>query len=158
MAGYTRWSAADRDVQLVAITSVDPISGQAAGMTRIGTTVMIDVNQHVGAVELTPARGEQWYAERWKGTWRLCWRVSNNDAKVLTEPVEGQVRFGSSGPLELNGSVVAARAPLGFLPVTTAGRPDPAAAGEGAAVYDVDLHIPVWSDGAAWRDALGNAV
>lgn len=158
MSTYTRHPAGDRDVQLVAITSVDAGTGKASGLTRVGTTISIDVNQHVGAVELTPARGEQWYAERWKGTWRLCWRISNNDAKVLTEPVEGQVRFGSSGPLELNGSVVEARAPMRFLSVPTAGRPDAAAAGEGAAVYDTDLRKPVWSDGAVWRDALGNAV
>lgn len=38
----------------------------------------------------------------------------------------------------------------------TAGRPDPAEVGIGAAWYDTDLSLPIWSDGITWRDAFGN--
>lgn len=158
MVGYTRHSMHDRDVQVVAITSVDPLAGTAAGLTRVGTTLTIDVNQHVGAVELTPAKGEQWFVERWQGTWRLAWRVPFNDPKLLTETVEGQVRIGSVGPLELNGSHITARAPLAIAATTTAGRPPAAAAGAGAQMYDTTLNKPIWSDGTNWRDAAGTVV
>lgn len=40
----------------------------------------------------------------------------------------------------------------------TTERPDPAEAGVGAQIYDRTLHRPLWSDGAAWRDAVGNVV
>jgi hypothetical protein len=40
----------------------------------------------------------------------------------------------------------------------TADRPTPAAAGIGGAIYDSTLSKPIWSDGAAWRDATGTIV
>lgn len=144
MAGYTTHSAYDRDVQVVAITSVDPLAGVAVGLTRQGTSLQIDVHYHVGAVELTPARGEQWYVERCAGTWRLQSRLPFNDPKLLTEPVEGQVRLGSTGPLELNGSALVARAPL-VLPASGA------VAAPGALARAAGGR-PVWSDGTEWRD------
>lgn len=48
--------------------------------------------------------------------------------------------------------------PLHFPRFTTAARPNAAAAGDGAAIYDTDLNKPIWSDGAAWRDAAGTVV
>lgn len=41
---------------------------------------------------------------------------------------------------------------------TTLGRPPAAGLGMGATIYDTDLHKPLWSDGAVWRDATGTAV
>lgn len=38
----------------------------------------------------------------------------------------------------------------------TIDRPDPAEVGPGFQYYDTDLSIPIWSDGATWRDAAGN--
>jgi hypothetical protein len=40
----------------------------------------------------------------------------------------------------------------------TAGRPSAVQAGKGTGHYDSTLNKPIWSDGAAWRDAAGNAV
>ncbi|HEX2076075.1 MAG TPA: glycosyl hydrolase family 28-related protein [Longimicrobium sp.] len=37
-------------------------------------------------------------------------------------------------------------------------RPSAASVGAGAQYYDTRLRRPVWSDGEAWRDAMGNAV
>lgn len=37
-------------------------------------------------------------------------------------------------------------------------RPSAASVGAGAQYYDTRLRRPVWSDGQAWRDAMGNAV
>lgn len=41
---------------------------------------------------------------------------------------------------------------------TTAQRPTAAAAGVGGQFYDSTLTKPIWSDGTAWRDAMGTAV
>lgn len=41
---------------------------------------------------------------------------------------------------------------------TTAGRGNPVIAGAGAQRFDSDLGIPIWSDGAAWKNAAGVAV
>lgn len=45
-----------------------------------------------------------------------------------------------------------------FQTFTTAGRPSAVTLGAGARIYDTTLAIPIWSDGAVWRDALGTAV
>lgn len=45
-----------------------------------------------------------------------------------------------------------------FRVTNTAGRPSATAAGVGAQMYDSTLSKPIWSDGAAWRDAAGAAV
>jgi hypothetical protein len=45
-----------------------------------------------------------------------------------------------------------------FRVFATADRPTPASAGVGGAIYDSTLKLPVWSDGAAWRNAAGAAV
>lgn len=52
-------------------------------------------------------------------------------------------------------SVVAARPPGRLRVYTTAGRPSAVTAGAGASIYDSTLKKPLWSDGAAWRDAGG---
>jgi hypothetical protein len=44
------------------------------------------------------------------------------------------------------------------LAVPTAGRPAASSVPVGAMLYDTTLHVPVWSDGAAWRNAGGFAV
>lgn len=41
---------------------------------------------------------------------------------------------------------------------STANRPTAANAGAGAQGYDTTLGKPIWSDGTAWRDAMGNVV
>ncbi|PPE72727.1 hypothetical protein C3942_16900 [Solimonas fluminis] len=41
---------------------------------------------------------------------------------------------------------------------TTVARPSAVAYGEGVAFYDLTLKLPIWSDGAVWRDADGSAV
>ena len=41
---------------------------------------------------------------------------------------------------------------------TTAARPAAATAGAGAHMFDTTIGKPIWSDGAAWRDATGAAV
>ena len=41
---------------------------------------------------------------------------------------------------------------------TTTGRPSASTAGAGACYYDTTVSKPVWSDGSAWKDAVGTAV
>lgn len=41
---------------------------------------------------------------------------------------------------------------------TTAQRPTAASVGDGAQYYDTTTNMPIWSDGAAWRNALGVVV
>lgn len=45
-----------------------------------------------------------------------------------------------------------------YPPTTTGNRPSAVAAGAGAYMYDLTLHVPIWSDGAVWRNAAGGAV
>lgn len=40
----------------------------------------------------------------------------------------------------------------------TANRPSAVTVGVGSQFYDTTLHMPIWSDGAVWRDAMHNAV
>lgn len=112
-SGFSRHSASERDLQPIAITSVDPESRMAVGTTRNRTAVQVNCAYATGDTITVPAVGEQWYCERFNGEWRLYGRIPFNDATLNIEPVEGQVSVGSaSGPLELNGTEVRSNAPV----------------------------------------------
>ena len=107
--GFSRRSEAERDLQPVAIMSVDPASRTAVGITRNRVSITINCAYGTGDTITTPATGEQWYCERFAMEWRLYGRIPFNDATLSIEPEEGQVSVGSaSGPLELNGTEVRA--------------------------------------------------
>jgi hypothetical protein len=111
--GFSRHSTSERQLQPIAITSVDPESRIAVGTTRNRTTVQVNCAYATGDTITVPAVGEQWYCERFNGEWRLYGRIPFNDATLNIEPVEGQVSVGSaSGPLELNGTEVRSNAPV----------------------------------------------
>lgn len=93
--------------QPVAITSVDTTNRQAKALTRRGTEVTVDLSYHAGGVQVTPAVGEQWLVTMDVGPYyRLSSKLPTNAPEMTTQPVQGQVQVGSSGPLELNGSKV----------------------------------------------------
>jgi hypothetical protein len=48
--------------------------------------------------------------------------------------------------------------PIKPLSTTTAGRPAANTISAGGMMYDTTLKMPIWSDGAVWRDAASNAV
>lgn len=109
MTDFTRRTNLQRDLQPVAITSVDPISRTATGIARTRNSVHINCAYATGDTITVPAVGEQWYVERFDLEWRLYGRIPFNDATLNIEPEEGQVSVGSaSGPLELNGTEVRA--------------------------------------------------
>lgn len=106
-SGFSRRSASEREVQPVAIVSVDPTSRTAIGVTRVRSRVTINCAYATGDTITIPAVGEQWYCERIDMEWRLYGRIPFNDATLNIKPEEGQVSVGSaSGPLELNGPEV----------------------------------------------------
>jgi len=151
--------------QLVAIVAVDPINNKAYGMTRQKTQVTIDTRYLVGAVHITPTVGEQWYVKRRGMLWALDDKLPYNTDVLLNvadNPVQGQVQVGasggSSGPLQLNGSVINANAPLSVQAVATTERPDPASIPVGSHIYDTTLGQPIWTNGTKWTDSLGNEV
>ena len=111
--GFSRRSGSERDLQPVAIVSVDPTSRTASGMTRTRHTIRVNCSYATGDTITTPAVGEQWYVERFDMEWRLYGRIPFNDPTLAIEPEEGQVSVGSgSGPLELNGTEVRSNAPV----------------------------------------------
>ena len=113
MVDTARYKPTDRDVQVVAITTVDPTNRKATGITRSRTTITINCAYATGDTITTPAVGEQWYCERFEMEWRLYGRIPFNDATLNIEPEEGQVSVGSArGPLKLNGTEVRANAPV----------------------------------------------
>lgn len=113
MVDTARRKNSERDLQPVAITTVDPASRTATGMSRSRTTIHINCAYATGDTITVPAVGEQWYVERFDMEWRLYGRIPFNDATLHIEPEEGQVSVGSaSGPLELNGTEVRANAPV----------------------------------------------
>lgn len=106
-SGYSRRSASERELQPVAIVSVDPVARLAVGATRTRHTVRINCAYATGDTITTPAVGEQWYCERFDMEWRLYGRIPFNDPTLNIEPEAGQVSVGSgSGPLELNGTEI----------------------------------------------------
>lgn len=107
--GFSRRSSSERDLQPVAIVSIDPTSRMAVGATRTRHTIRINCAYATGDTITVPAVGEQWYVERFDAEWRLYGRIPFNDPTLNIEPEEGQVSVGSaSGPLELNGTEVRA--------------------------------------------------
>lgn len=105
--GYARRSSTERDIQPVAIHSVNLQTRRAICLTRIATAIEVDCSFAVGESIVTPLVGEQWYVERFDSVWRLYGRIPFNDESLLIEPVEGQVLLGSTkGPLELNGTQI----------------------------------------------------
>ena len=108
-SGFSRYSNSDRDLQPVAIVSVDPISRTAIGVTRTRHTLHINCAYATGDTITVPAAGEQWYCERFDMEWRLYGRIPFNDPTLNITPEEGQVSVGSAkGPLELNGTEIRA--------------------------------------------------
>lgn len=77
--------------------------------------------------------------------------IQFNDSASIDFTVTGQ---GSIGDKMI---VTAVTKTQRFPPYTTAGRPSAISAGEGAFYFDSDLNMPIWSDGATWRDAAGVA-
>lgn len=109
--GFSRRSSSERDLQPVAIISVDPVARLAVGATRTRHTVRINCAYATGDTITTPAVGEQWYCERFDNEWRLYGRIPFNDPTLNIEPEAGQVSVGSGvGPLELNGTEVRSNA------------------------------------------------
>ena len=105
--GFSRRSASEREIQPVAIISVDAVSRTAIGATRTHHSIHINCAYATGDTITVPATGEKWYVERFDGEWRLYGRIPFNDATLNITPEEGQVSVGSAwGPLELNGPEV----------------------------------------------------
>lgn len=121
MSGYTRRTITPTtDSEMVAILSVDPVSNKATGLTRRESHVEIDLSYHVGSVQVTPSRGEQWYIRRPAGptptngiSWVLDSKIPFNTPEITLPATEGQHQIGSGkGPVQLHGTVVNANGPL----------------------------------------------
>jgi hypothetical protein len=142
----------------VSITAVDTVSTPpvAIAMMRSRETIQIDISHYVGAIQVTPAVGEQWLAIRDRGVWKLDTQLPFNTGSMMEEKFPGQTRIGSSGPTELHGSQININAPLRLLAVTTANRPDAGSIPAGSNIFDTTLNRPLWSDGTQWRDAAGS--
>ncbi|MFZ5964864.1 DUF2793 domain-containing protein [Thalassococcus sp. BH17M4-6] len=72
----------------------------------------------------------------------------------MTITAAGRVGIGTTAPscaLDVSGPV----RPGSY---ASASRPDAAAQGAGAMIYDTGLAQPLWSDGTIWRDATGTAI
>jgi hypothetical protein len=170
---YSRHSVVSRIAQPVAIVAVNTqlYPPQATGIMRSREYVQIDISHHVGAVQVTPAVGQQWIIIRDRGVWKLDSQLPINTPDQLVPMVEGQTRIGSSGPTNLHGSEVNIgspvnisapvnidapvniSAPLRTLTPKTADRPDAESVPVGSQIYDSTLNQPLWSDGTKWRDA-----
>lgn len=157
---FSRHSVASRITQPVAITSVNTrtVPPQATGIMRTREYVQIDISHHVGAIQVTPAVGQQWLIIRDRGIWKLDRQLPFNTPDELVPMVEGQTRIGSSGPTELHGSQININAPVRALVSPTTDRPDAKSVPVGSQIYDTTLNKPLWSDGTAWRDAAGSTV
>jgi hypothetical protein len=141
--------------QPVAITDIDLTNRRATAMTRRRSTIQVDLRYHVGGMQVTPAKGEQWFVTRSDSYfYRLVSKIPYNAPEMNTEPVEGMTQIGSSGPTVINGSV-ATMPPMQLPAYTTTGRPDADTFPAGTMIYDSTLHKPVFSDGSGWRDATG---
>jgi hypothetical protein len=150
--------------QIVQITSVDPTTNTAVGQTRQGQSLTINTQYLVGAVHYTPGVNEQWYVKQvGTVTWALDRKLPKNTNDLLNvadNPVPGQVQIGSSGivsgPLNLQGSVVNAMAPLGLVSASAGALPDPVAAGAGALIWNSTTSQVMFSDGTGWYSVGGS--
>ena len=113
MTDYTRTPPHQTTHQIVAITSVDTVGQSAEGIARTGNIIHIDTTHYVGAVQVTPSIGDQWYVQKINGIWRLLHRLPFNDPNNQLTTTQGQHTIGSGqGPIQLQGTVVNANAPL----------------------------------------------
>lgn len=110
--GYSRNSVSSSTTRMVEIISVDGSARKAIGRTREQSDVEIDCRYMVGAMMVTPAVGEAWWAERVGTVYTLKCRVPANSSELLLEGYEGQTQIGSRGPTEINGSVTNVHAGL----------------------------------------------
>lgn len=144
---------------VVHVNAIDTVNRKCSGMFGDGSDAQnVDTSFPIGAVQVTPAVGETWMCERVGTAWRLVTQMPIDTPALsgAAAPAPGQVQLGSSGPMELHGSVINVRAPLNtYSPATL---PSAVDAGVGAQVYDIASSRPVWSDGTLWRDAQGNPV
>jgi hypothetical protein len=157
---YTRHSPREIDREIIAIVAVDLESQMATGIVRHGRNeIQISYRHAVGEVDVVPTVGEQWYAVRFSGVWRLDSRIPFQYPALAIKPTQGQVKLGSgNGPVELVGTQVNVHGPLRTHSCASDERPPAADAGVGAQIYDITLHKPIWSDGTQWRDAAGSVV
>lgn len=101
-----------RHIIRAAIQDVDVANQHATAFTQKSGIISVDTSHYVGAVQVTPVVGEQWYVELVEGTYRLHSRIPYNDPNQMTAPVSGQHVVGSGqGPVELNATQVNVNAP-----------------------------------------------
>ena len=108
-SGYSRHSKLSRITKPVAIVAVSPtlIPPQATGISGTREYVQIDISHFVGAVQVTPAVGEQWMIVRDAGIWKLDQKLPHNIPSTLQPRSEGQTRIGStSGATEIDGTQI----------------------------------------------------
>lgn len=160
MTEYTRTGVRDQTIRYGAITSVDAINQLATMTTSHLGTITVDTSYLVGAVQVTPTVGDQWQVEKVNGNWRLKGQLpfnTPNDSMVV--PTSGQHVVGSGqGPIELQGTVINANAPLATQAVPTLARPAASSVAAGTQIYDQTLSKPIWSNGSIWHDAAGESV
>lgn len=154
----------------VAILSVDAVNNSATGMGRVENNAVgianplnqyfIDTSYYVGATQVTPTVGDQWYIQKIQGHWRLHSRISFNDPNQTIVPTQGQHIVGSGqGPVELSAGpndTINASSPLAIASYTTLTLPSASSVPAGTHVYDTTRGLPVWSNGTYWHDAVGH--
>lgn len=147
-------------IQMVAITSVDAVAGRAYGLTRQGANIQIDTKLHVGAVQATPAVGEQWMVQLTSGVqcWTLLHKMPTNSPASTIPQTAGQTQLGSSGPLQLHGSAIQANGPMQLQKVNAATRPPASSVAPGAMVYDTSLQEILVATVTGWCNLLGISV
>jgi hypothetical protein len=120
IVGYNRGTPRQIARQAAAILNVDAASNTATGLVRGEKPVVIDLSYHVGAIQLTPSRGEQWYIVQapWPTpkpgvTWILDSKIPFNTPEITLPATEGQQQIGTgAGPIQLHGSQINANGPL----------------------------------------------
>ncbi|WP_425102282.1 DUF2793 domain-containing protein [Tropicibacter sp. S64] len=80
-------------------------------------------------------------------------QFATSNAARLTIKADGKVGIGTAAPT----TTLDVAGPVRCGAYTTAARPNAATVGAGAMIFDTDLQKPLWSDGAIWRLAGGNA-
>jgi len=160
MTEYTRASPTGQVVRAAAVTSVDAVNQLATMITRDLGIITVDTSYYVGATQVTPTVGDQWQVEKINGNWRLKGQLPfNTPNDTAITPTSGQHVVGSGqGPVELQGTVINANAPLATQAVPTTGRPAATSVAPGTQIYDATLGKPIWSNGTNWLDATGESV
>lgn len=147
-------------VERVNIDSVDVANQSAVGRSRTRGNIHIDTSHYVGGIGITPTVGDQWYVSNIEGVNRLHSRIPFNDPnQSAITPTQGQHVIGSGqGPIELQGTIINANAPLNTQSVATAARPSAASLPAGTQIYDVTIGKPIWTNGSVWHDSTGATV